>query len=261
MGGTFGAETAEFYAKFRRGYPDAVVDAVVDRLGLSPADTVIDLGCGTGHLTRPLAQRVGMVVGVDPEADMLEAARRSTGGDLRSNVIWVLGSDTDIPMFRRLMGDGEVAAITIGQALHFMDHTRLFREARPLVRVGGGLAVIANGIPLWQQDSEWSRALHRALGEWFQTTPTAMCGTDRETQARYAEALTAAGYDVHEVAHEYNDELDVEQVLGGLYSALSPDELPVERRAAFAHHITRALPTGPPFTEVVRVIAQIGVAA
>ncbi len=258
MPGAFGGDTAEYYAKFRRGYPEAIIDEVVNRLVLGTADTVIDLGCGTGLLTRPFAQRVRMVVGVDLEPAMLAAAQRGTGHDLRSRVAWMLGSDADINTFRRLLGDGSVGAITIGQALHFMDHKRLFREARPLLRAGGGIAIVANGTPLWQQDTEASRALRTALEEWFQTTLTASCGTDRDTQSQYAEALDAAGYRVHEVVDECTEELELEQVLGGLYSALSPEDLPGDRRDAFAAHIARALPTDTPFTEAVRVVALLG---
>lgn len=257
--GCFGGETAEYYARYRRGYPDAIVDAVADLLGLGPADVVIDLGCGTGLLSRPVARRVGMVVGVDPEPAMLAEARRTTGAELRAKLVWVLGSDADLPAIGALAGDRVTGAVTAGQALHFMDCQEVFCQARPLLRAGGGIAVIANGTPLWQQASAWSRALRGALEVWFGTTMTAMCGTDRDTQRVYSQALRAAGYEVREVTHEYRDELSLEQVLGGLYSALSPDDLPAGRREAFAEHVTRSLPTAEPFIEAVPVTALIAI--
>ena len=221
---------------------------------------MIDLGCGTGLLTQALARRVRIVLGVDPEADMLAVARRSADEGLNPKLVWVLGSDADLPTIGKLIGAETVGAITVGQALHFMDYEKLFRRARPLLRLGGGIAVIANGTPLWQQASEWSRALRRALEEWFDTTMTALSGTDRDTQLRYAEALAAAGYEVREVTHGYQDELSLEQLLGGVYSALSPNDLRADRREAFAEHITRSLPNAASFTEVVPVTALIGIA-
>ncbi len=260
MEGHFGAETAGYYARFRRGYPDAIVQTVVDLVGLTRNDVVIDLGCGTGLLTRAVARHAGLVVGVDPEPDMLAAARQGGDAELASKVIWMLGSDADVPTLGGLLGDRRAGALTIGQALHFMDYERLFRQARPLLRAGGGIAVIANGTPLWQQDRDWSRSLRAALEEWFQTTLSDMCGTDRATQARYSAALTAAGYQVHEAAYKYEDDLDLERVLGGLHSALSPHDLSADRRAAFADHVARALPNGVTFSETVPVTAVIGVA-
>src|SRR5882757_10193303 len=91
----FGGEVARLYASYRRGYPPAVIDAIVDAFGLSRHDTVIDVGCGTGQLTVPLAARVRSVVGVDPEPDVLWLAR---GHDEDSpNVTWLLGSDEELP--------------------------------------------------------------------------------------------------------------------------------------------------------------------
>ncbi|HEY7176041.1 MAG TPA: hypothetical protein VH442_14080, partial [Micromonosporaceae bacterium] len=61
----FGGEVARLYEKYRRGYPPAVIDAIVDAFTLTGRDAIIDLGCGTGQLTVPLAARVGRAVGVD----------------------------------------------------------------------------------------------------------------------------------------------------------------------------------------------------
>jgi SAM-dependent methyltransferase len=111
---------------------------------------VVDLGCGTGQLTVPLAARVRAVIGVDPSPDMLSRARREAPGS--KNAVWFLGADTDLPHLANLLGERSVAAITIGQALHWMDHETLFRAVKPLLRPGGGIAVVTNGTPLW-----WSR--------------------------------------------------------------------------------------------------------
>jgi SAM-dependent methyltransferase len=66
----FRSEVADFYHKYRRGYPPAVIAAVADAFKLTGEDVVVDLGCGTGQLTLPIAGRVRAVAGVDPEPDM-----------------------------------------------------------------------------------------------------------------------------------------------------------------------------------------------
>lgn len=259
VGGPFSGETADYYARYRRGYPDSLIDALVDRLTLTIADVVLDLGCGTGQLAIPLARHVRVVIGMDPEPDMLAQAEKTARASGSQNTLWVLGSDAHLGALRSLIGDGALGAVTIGNAIHWMDHQRLFTEVRPMLRSGGGIAVIANGTPLWQQDSEPSRALRRALGQWLSTTLTSCCGTDRESRSTYADSMRAAGFDVTEIVSEYCGELDLEHIVGGVYSAMSPDQLPTpDRREAFAAHIARASPKGEPFVELVRVAAMIG---
>lgn len=104
----------------------------------------MDLGCGSGQLTLPMARHVHAVIGVDVEPDMLQHARQAArDADVR-NVTWMLGADTDMPALRRLLGEGSVGAVTIGQALHWMNHQDLFQDVAPLLRPGGGIAVIGD---------------------------------------------------------------------------------------------------------------------
>lgn len=159
----FSGAVATYYARHRRGYPPEVLDALVAAFGLDSGDTVVDLGCGTGQLSLPLAARSGAVVGVDPEPDMLALARRAALDTGVTNAAWLLGADRDLPVLGRLLGDRRIGALTVAVAIHFMDRDRLFQAVRPLLRPGGGVAVVTNGVPLWLQEAEWSRALPARL--------------------------------------------------------------------------------------------------
>jgi trans-aconitate methyltransferase len=255
----FRGEVAELYQNYRRGYPPTVIAALIDAFGLDTTDLVVDLGCGTGQLGIPLARHVRAVLGVDPEPDMLHRARRTSEELEVANICWMVGADSDVPTLDALLGSRSVGAITIGQALHWMDHATLFTSAAPLLRPGGGIAVVTNGIPLWLQDSPWSRALRGFLQEWFATSAQRSCGSDAESQRRYAESMSSAGMAITESVVEYADELTLEQVIGGVYSALSVDQLPpAERRPAFAQQVTEALAPHAPFVEQVPVRLLIG---
>jgi SAM-dependent methyltransferase len=263
MGGMtlgFSGEVAEHYATYRRGYPPDSLDALQEAFGLGAEDVVLDLGCGTGQLALPLAGRVRSVIGMDPEPDMLRLAARAAARQGLRNVNWVLGSDTDVPVLGALLGCGSLGATVIGNALHWMDHDSLFRVLRPLTRAGGGVAVIANGTPLWLQDSPWSQALRADLERYFGQELKATCGTGGAERDRYAEALTGAGFEnVREIVVEYCDDLSFDQVIGGVYSAMSADVLPgPQEREAFTERVRQALPQEPSFTEAVRVVALVG---
>jgi SAM-dependent methyltransferase len=76
-------------AFWRRG--EEVVDRMLDMVDLSPSpdDSVLDIGCGVGRLTRALAARTRRVYGLDVSNEMLTLAREHNA-DL-SNVEWLHG--------------------------------------------------------------------------------------------------------------------------------------------------------------------------
>jgi SAM-dependent methyltransferase len=76
-------------AFWRRG--EEVVDRMLDMVDLSPSpnDSVLDIGCGIGRLTRALATRTKRVYGLDVSGEMLRLAREHNA-DL-SNVEWLHG--------------------------------------------------------------------------------------------------------------------------------------------------------------------------
>jgi trans-aconitate methyltransferase len=255
----FSGDVVDYYQKCRRGYPAPVIDALVGALGLRQDDVVVDLGCGTGQLTLPLAHRARAVVGVDPEPDMLERARQVGREQGVTNVSWLLGADSDMPALGTLMGDTALGAVTIGQALHWMDHDRLFKALVPLIRDSGAVAVVTNGTPAWLLDTTWSQALRDFLERWLGTSLTVPCGSDDASQQRYAASLRAAGFQVGETSFEYTAEIDLDYLIGGVYSALSVDQLPApEQRPHFAEQIRRALHPADHFSEQVRVAMLIG---
>jgi SAM-dependent methyltransferase len=256
---TFTGPVAEFYARFRRGYPDAVVDRLAAALDLDAGSRVLDIGCGTGQLTLPLAARTRAVVGVDVEADMLRLARRAALDASASNATWLLAADTELGTLTTLTGEHAFDAATVGQALHWMDAPRLFRMLRRLVRPGGGVAVVTNGEPQWLLDVPWSRALRAHLEAWLGQPLTARCGTDPDTQRTYREALAAAGFDrIEEIVVAHRDELAFAQLVGSVYSAMTPETIPSGAdREAFEQRLRAAL-GAEPYPEDVCVSLLVG---
>ena len=164
-----------------------------------------------------------------------------------------------MPALAGLLGDGSVAVVTIAQALHWMAHAELFDACVPLLRPGGGVAVVTNGTPLWLQDSDWSRALRGFLARWAGETPTYACGTDEQSQREYQQALAAAGYQVTTTAVDYVAELDLDQVVGGVLSAMGAGRLPAaDQRSSFAAELGQALGGDGPFREQVHVAIVAG---
>lgn len=241
----FSGPVATAYAAHRRGYPPPVVDLLVRTLGLPADASILDLGCGTGQLTVPLAARFDRVIGADPSADMLALAR-SLGGS--APVAWLLASDAEVVRLPLLAG---LDAVTIAQAIHLLDRPPLFRALAERLGPRGRVAVITNGSPLWLLDLDWSRSLRAYLSDWLGMPLRSTCGTDPASRAGFRAELAAAGFpSVVEVSLRYQETHSFARIAGNVYSALSPSQLPAG--PSFEDGLRAALGPGP-FAEKVTV--------
>ena len=91
------AEMAEAYeARFVPAFFAQWAPRLLDAVGVSPGDRVLDVACGTGIVARTAASRVGpsgSVVGVDLSEAMLAVARR-----IRPDLRWVRGDAGALPL-------------------------------------------------------------------------------------------------------------------------------------------------------------------
>jgi SAM-dependent methyltransferase len=73
-------EVAELYDRARPRYPAPLIEDLVAMAGLQPGSRVLEIGCGTGQLTVPLAERGAVVLAVELGPRLAEVARRRTAG-------------------------------------------------------------------------------------------------------------------------------------------------------------------------------------
>lgn len=124
------SHVAEAYERGRPGYPE---DALRWLAGDAPAD-VLDLGAGTGKLTRGLVALGHRVTAVEPLDEMLERLRRSL-----PEVPALSGRAEQIPL-----ADAAVDVVVVGQAFHWFEARKALPEIARILRPGGRLALIWN---------------------------------------------------------------------------------------------------------------------
>jgi SAM-dependent methyltransferase len=122
---------ADEYERTRPSYPPALLD----RLSLGADSAVLDLGAGTGKLTRVLAARYRHVTAVEPLANMRAMLERVVPG-----VRTLAGSAERIPL-----DDASLDAVFAAQAFHWFDKSLALPEIARVLRPGGVLAVVWNG--------------------------------------------------------------------------------------------------------------------
>jgi len=120
----------EDYERGRPGWPPEVVDTP----GLPPAATVLELGAGTGKLTRLLVSTFGGVVAVEPA----EAMRRLLVAHCAEAEV-LAGSAEEIPL-----ASDSVDAVFAAEAFHRFDSERALAEIARVVRPRGRLVLMWN---------------------------------------------------------------------------------------------------------------------
>ena len=115
---------------------------------LAPDAQVLDLACGTGDLTKALAQRGWQVTGLDISAEMMEVGKEKCA-TLDPRPAFVLGSAEAIAF-----EDSTFDAVTIAFGLRNFDHrAQCLQEIRRVLKPGGTLAVLEFAVPknrLWR---------------------------------------------------------------------------------------------------------------
>ncbi len=154
-------------------------DAVLDYVRARPGMRVLDLCCGPGTLTIPLARDlngVGEVIGVDLAEGMLEIARKAAGG--RSLPVRFLHMDVEQLQFPAANFD----AAACGHGLHFLPNLgRSLREIRRVLKPKGRLAAP-------QPELAATRAI---LGDLDRFTATALAAGFRFAEAERVEVETS----------------------------------------------------------------------
>ena len=125
------AAAADAYERGRPEHSAESVELLARELGFGPGSRVVDLGAGTGKLTRQLVATGADVVAIEPIAEM-----RAKLASLPS-VHAMAGTAEDLPL-----PNHSVDAVLVAQAFHWFDALRAMSEIRRVLKPGGGLGLI-----------------------------------------------------------------------------------------------------------------------
>jgi SAM-dependent methyltransferase len=183
---------AEEYERTRPDYPPEVLDP----LPLHANATVLDLGAGTGKLTRVLVRRYTSVTAVEPLERMRAILERVV-----PEAAALPGSAERIPL-----DDASVDGVFAAQAFHWFDHDAAVPEIARVLRPGGALCLVWNGpdesrpSPLPAGFRAYLEELHaeaaarvRSQGPWSELIRRGPFGEVHETKVPHDHVLDRAG--------------------------------------------------------------------
>jgi SAM-dependent methyltransferase len=130
------SEDAERYDRARPGYPAAMYDDLVAMTGLGPGSRVLEIGCGTGQATVPLARLGCQIIAVELGAELAEVARRNLAAYPDVEVVTAAFESWPLP-------SEPFDLVISATAFHWIDPAVRVVKSAEALRPGGVLATVA----------------------------------------------------------------------------------------------------------------------
>jgi SAM-dependent methyltransferase len=211
---------AETYDRVRPPYSEVLLDRAQEVLDLDVHARVLDLGAGTGRVTRQLVRRFGHVVAVEPDERMRALHDEA-----------IAGSAEAIPL-----EDESVDAVFVGEAFHWFDPEAAIPEIARVLRPRGGLAILWTH--WWETEPALPEEALAPLSEPYERSKS-------QRRPPWEGAFYGMPFEPIRVEHDA-DEITVDpDKLLTLYSTVSAlASLPVDEREALFDRV-RPLLAGP----------------
>ena len=244
-----------FYARYRLGYPDSLIERISRAARLQKGDAVLDLGAGPGLLAIPFAKAGMAVTAVDPEPGMLAELKDAAAGedvtiDIRR------GSSFDMPS-----GIGPFRLVTIGRAFHWMNRPATLEMLDGVTGEGGAIALVHDDHPATVENI-WRGVLRDVADRYGRSDAPHV----RETRAKGYRShesvlLDSCFSELERIGVIVRRELTADDIVGLAHSlsALSPEKLG-SRARAFEAELREELARLSPdncFIEIAELFALI----
>jgi SAM-dependent methyltransferase len=209
-------DTAWYYSRYRFGYPQEFFEYIAKLFDLDSQSRVLDLGCGTGQISIPLAKKAGEVIAVDSEQDMLEEAKKQAEKAGVQNIEWILDKAENI---NEDLGSFTLA--TMGASFHWMDQELVLEKVCELLEQGGGLVLVSDhGLSPWKEpEDDWQEVRTKVLKKYLGEKRRAGTGLHKPSQKRFEDLLEESPFGGYqEWTYAYKRTQNLEEAVNYMYS-------------------------------------------
>jgi ubiquinone/menaquinone biosynthesis C-methylase UbiE len=186
---------AREYERARPDYPAEAIDRLIQDLEISRAARVLDLGAGTGKLTRMLVPTGARLVALDP----VEAMRRTLAEMVPG--LPVVGGTAEAMPFRAEVFDAVVAA----QAFHWFRGEEALQEVHRVLKPAGRLGLLWN---LRDESEPWVARLTEIIDRYESGAPR-----ERTGEWRRAFSASSSFGTLHQLRFRHEQRLDRQSLL------------------------------------------------
>jgi len=210
---------AWYYARYRAPYQKQQLEDLKSFFHLDGKGILLDLGCGTGELTVPLAPYFEKAIGLDPSSDMLAEAQERQQREGASNIQWIQGIAEELDTL-----NAEFHVTTIGTAFHWMQQDVVLKKVYEQTEPGGGVAVLFGSLSKWwEAHAPWQQKAKEIVQKYLGPNRRAGEGyfkTYRQGNGKSEDALGNSAFkEIKSYVYQTSLTLSSEQILGRLYSS------------------------------------------
>jgi len=187
--------SAEEYDAVRPGYPDELIEDLIDASGVPDGGAVLEIGCGTGQLTVPLAEMGYTITAVELGWELSRLAAKNLERFPNAAVVCADFERWDVK-------PGAYDLVVSAQAFHWIEPAIGYPKVHFALRPGGCLALIWNLYP------GCGAPVHRALDEVYRACAPRLAGTSARPSLearveRTVREIVASGLFVAPDVHRY----------------------------------------------------------
>jgi SAM-dependent methyltransferase len=129
-------QVAELYDRARQGYPRALFDDLVALSTLPKGAAVLEIGCGTGQATRPLAERGYLITAVELGPNLAAVARRELARF--PDVVIHTSAFEEWPL-----PEQQFDLVMSATAFHWLDPEATLPKVASALKAGGAMAIFS----------------------------------------------------------------------------------------------------------------------
>jgi len=238
------AGTAAYYLRYRVPYPQALLQDLVERAGVTGQGRLLDLACGPGRVALALASSFREVWAIDLEPEMIAVGQNEAAQRGVTNITWMVGKAEALQA-----PPASFELITIGEAFHRLDQQLIATQALEWLQPGCCLASLGSD-GVMEGKEPWQRLVAEIVRRWTSRARPRGGGAAQPQPGsgptHYERVLHEAGFEAvasyqFVEAHSWT----IETIIGYLYSSSfcskhvlgdSSDAFEADLRAALLAH-------------------------
>ncbi|QDT44446.1 putative methyltransferase YcgJ [Gimesia alba] len=204
--------TVPYYVRYRVPYPDPLLNRILDLTVAPGRGRLLDLGCGTGELAVRLSPSFQETIAVDPNQEMLAAAKQLAHELKLPNIQWHHQRAEEFSA-----DAASFDLVTIGAAYHWMDRPIIASRVHEWLKPGQPLVIFGYS-SIWRGTMDWQLLVCSVIKKWLGAKRRAGLGEYNDAADPHELVLIQAGYTLDEIEYQHPHTWTLDELIGNLYS-------------------------------------------